>query len=106
MALAPLAAFSAMPWVRVWSPMTSVQGEIRQRFVMRCSPSFIRGSALLTQWFAVLDINLPLIVAAAQIVACVHVPGHYLSNQAQVILASSSIEKTLARREPMVMQRH
>jgi hypothetical protein len=31
-------------------------------------------------WFAVLDVALPLIVAAARVVACIHVPGHYISN--------------------------
>lgn len=31
-------------------------------------------------WFAVLDIVLPLLVAAARVVVCVHVPGHYVSS--------------------------
>jgi hypothetical protein len=31
-------------------------------------------------WFSVLDVALPLLVDAARVVACVHVPGHYLSS--------------------------
>jgi len=31
-------------------------------------------------WFTVLDIALPLLVAAAQTVVCLHVPGHYVSS--------------------------
>ena len=31
-------------------------------------------------WFAVLDIALPLAVLAARTVACVHVPGHYVTD--------------------------
>ena len=31
-------------------------------------------------WFTVLDIALPLLVAAARTVVCLHVPGHYVSS--------------------------
>ena len=31
-------------------------------------------------WFSVLDVALPLAVAASRVVACVHVPGHYLAS--------------------------
>ena len=31
-------------------------------------------------WFAILDLALPLVVAAARMLCCVHVPGHYLTD--------------------------
>ncbi len=31
-------------------------------------------------WFAVLDLALPLAVEAAQVAACIHVPGHYMAS--------------------------
>ena len=31
-------------------------------------------------WFAVLDLALPLAIAASRMVACVHVPGHYITD--------------------------
>ncbi|KAK3253434.1 Methyl-CpG-binding domain-containing protein 9 [Cymbomonas tetramitiformis] len=34
-------------------------------------------------WFAVLDIALPLAVAASRVVACVHVPSHYMTDMTE-----------------------
>jgi hypothetical protein len=51
-------------------------------------PAFYRKARTLAEidavvtspWFTVLDFALPLAVSAARMVACVHVPGHYVTD--------------------------
>jgi hypothetical protein len=68
----------------------SMQLPVAERYLLPASavmpqdasalPALASLSQLPHTW---LDIALPLIVAAAQVVACVHVPGHYLSSGVQ-----------------------
>ncbi len=51
-------------------------------FYRRCAQKFGAPSVIVTSpWFSVLDIALPVIVESATVVACIHVPGHYLASE-------------------------
>jgi hypothetical protein len=50
-------------------------------FYQQYAQRYGRPDVIVTSpWFAVLDLALPLIVDAVKVVACVHVPGHYISS--------------------------
>ncbi len=50
-------------------------------FYRRYAQKFGAPSVTVTSpWFSVLDIALPVIVESAKVVACIHVPGHYLAS--------------------------
>jgi hypothetical protein len=49
-------------------------------FYVQAAQRMAIGAVVTSPWFAVLDMALPLAAAAARSVACVHVPGHYLTD--------------------------
>ena len=60
---------------------TDTHGDALQPSFYRCMARRMGLGAIVTSpWFAVLDLALPLAVMAARCVACVHVPGHYITD--------------------------
>ncbi len=60
---------------------TSMHGDALQPDFYRAVETRAPVDAVVTSpWFAILDLALPLAVSAARVVACVHVPGHYVSD--------------------------
>jgi hypothetical protein len=59
--------------MRMPCSLASIAGIYAQKFG---APSVIVTSP----WFSVLDIALPVIVESATVVACIHVPGHFLAS--------------------------
>lgn len=56
--------------------MDALQPALYAHAATRCAIDAVVSSP----WFAVLDLALPLAIAAARTVACVHVPGHYVTD--------------------------
>jgi hypothetical protein len=54
---------------------------LQPAFYQQYSKKFGQPDVIVTSpWFSVLDLALPLIVDAVKVVACVHVPGHYIAS--------------------------
>jgi SAM-dependent methyltransferase len=62
------------------SPALWHENALQPSFYLRVAQRVSIGAVVTSPWFTVLDLALPLAVSAAQSVACVHVPGHYLTD--------------------------
>jgi hypothetical protein len=62
------------------SPARWHQNALQPSFYHSVAQHVAIGAVVTSPWFAVLDIALPLAVAVSPLVACVHVPGHYVTD--------------------------
>jgi hypothetical protein len=62
------------------SPARWHKNALLPSFYVQAAQRMAIGAVVTSPWFAVLDMALPLAAAAARSVACVHVPGHYLTD--------------------------
>jgi hypothetical protein len=62
------------------SPARWHENALQPSFYLRVAQRVSIGAVVTSPWFAVLDLALPLAASAAQSVACVHAPGHYLTD--------------------------